>query len=162
MSLPTYVVGVDPGPQPGIAALSYTNGRLGNAQVLQVSAGLAVPVVGWLLEGARPVERLVLAIERFVVGPRAGRSSNPRAGQVTRDMVGALAAVGELHGAQVVLRPAVEVKRWATDERLAAAHLLKHTKGMPHARDGCRHALFAAVRDCGLPDPLSRHSRSPR
>jgi hypothetical protein len=52
------------------------------------------------------------------------------------------------------------VKPWATDERLAAAGLLDPTKGMRHARDAARHALFCAVRDFGLPDPLSAKART--
>jgi hypothetical protein len=47
------------------------------------------------------------------------------------------------------------VKPWATDTRLAAAGLMEPTTGMRHARDAARHALFAAVKTYGLPDPLS-------
>jgi hypothetical protein len=50
------------------------------------------------------------------------------------------------------------VKPWATDERLEAAGLLDLTKGMRHARDAARHALFTAVKDGGVPDPLSKHA----
>jgi hypothetical protein len=47
------------------------------------------------------------------------------------------------------------VKPWAVDKRLHAAGLLDMTAGMRHARDAARHALFCAVKDYGLPDPLS-------
>jgi hypothetical protein len=53
-------------------------------------------------------------------------------------------------------RSAADVKPWATDTRLQAAGLLDLTKGMRHARDAARHALFCAVCDFGLTDPLSR------
>ena len=54
------------------------------------------------------------------------------------------------------IRTAGEVKPWATDKRLHTAGLLDLTAGMRHARDAARHALYSAVRDYGLPDPLSR------
>ena len=44
---------------------------------------------------------------------------------------------------------------------MAAAGLLEPTKQLRHARDAARHALFAAVADCGIPDPLSRKARHP-
>jgi hypothetical protein len=52
-------------------------------------------------------------------------------------------------------RSASTVKPWATDARLERAGLLDLTAGMRHARDAARHALFCAVKNCGLPDPLS-------
>lgn len=157
---PTYVIGVDPGPISGVAAISFTRGEVTNAQALQCSAGMAVGLVVHLLTGARPA-RVLLAVERFVVGPRAARSSTARAGVVTRQLISALQAAGEAHGVLVLLRSAADVKPWATDARLRAARLLEVCTGMPHARDGARHALFTAVHDAGLPDPLIRH-RSPR
>ncbi len=157
---PTYVIGVDPGPTPGVAALSFTHGKVTNAQALQCSANMAVGLVVHLLVGAQPA-RIVLAVERFVVGPRAARSSTARAGVITRQLIGALQAAAEAYGVLVRLRSAADVKPWATDARLRAAGLLEVCTGMPHARDAARHALFTAVHDAGLPDPLIRH-RSPR
>jgi hypothetical protein len=55
----------------------------------------------------------------------------------------------------VFLRNASLVKTWATDKRLAAAGLLDATKGMQHARDASRHALYAAVHTGMARDPLS-------
>jgi hypothetical protein len=86
---------------------------------------------------------------------------------VTRDLIGTLQEVWEEHdstaegrrGARWFQRPAAHVKPWATDERLEAAGLLEATKGMRHARDAARHALFAACKDGGIPDPLSKRSR---
>ncbi|TDB80191.1 hypothetical protein E1091_19330 [Micromonospora fluostatini] len=101
----------------------------------------------------------VVAYERFVVGRRAGQSSSAAAGERTRTMVGEVEAWAR--GAQwrrVYARSAAEVKPWATDLRLAAAGLLDLTKGMRHARDAARHALYCAVRDLGLADPLSRRA----
>lgn len=155
------IVGVDPGPIPGVVALGLDDGEnLVDPSVFQcdpasalwvVTETLASQVIGWDLK--------LLAVERFVVGPRASRSSTAGAGALTRNLIGNLQGIGELAGARVVLRSASEVKPWATDTRLDAFGLLAGTKGMPHARDGARHALFAAVRDGGLADPLSRRKQ---
>jgi hypothetical protein len=51
------------------------------------------------------------------------------------------------------------VKPWATDKRLTAAGLLAMTAKMADARDACRHALYTAVHDAGIPDPLSAAGR---
>ena len=78
------------------------------------------------------------------------------AGRVTRELIGVLAdlAAGRPQ-VTVIRRPAGLVLPWATNHRLAAAGLMAPTVGMPHARDAARHALYAAVRDGGMPDPLS-------
>jgi len=153
------VLGVDPGPTTGIAALRYTDGRLAEVRVAQCCADWALPLLTGLglLD---PAQRglIVLAIERFVVGPRAAHSATAVAGQITRDLAGALIALGEPTRVLIRTRSAAEVKPWATDTRLDAAGLLAPTRGSAHARDGCRHALFAACHDLGIPDPLSRHS----
>ena len=155
------VVGIDPGPVPGIVVLDAQAGVLLGAEVLQCTAGLAPLLLEKLI---LDVPSLV-ATERFVVGRRAGRSAAAAAGARTRDLVGELRHVVDTeqrhHGrSRWIDRSAGEVKPWATDARLDAAGLAALTKGMRHARDGARHALFAAVRDGALPDPLSRRSAS--
>lgn len=164
---PVRVVGVDPGPVPGVAVLSFADGWPLSASVFQCDADSVL----WLIRPASLVppgkladtfpERIVLAVERFVIGPRSSHLATPRAAATTRDMVGAVIELGrELAGVTVVQRCAAEVMPWATDRRLAAAGLLTVTKTMPHARAAARHALFAAVRDGGLPDPLSAKVRA--
>ena len=101
------------------------------------------------------------AIEKFVPGPRSGRLRHSE-GKATADLAAALAGLIERRGRRVVQRAAAEVKPWATDARLDAAGLLDVTKGMPHARDACRHALFAGVRDGRMPDPLSSQAGGTR
>lgn len=148
-----YVIGIDPGPLPGIVRLQLDQGKLVDAQALQVTPGLLVTV----LDGINAeTEVEALAYERFVVGRRAAQSSSAAAGARTRNMVGELEAWANPSWRKVFARSAAEVKPWATDARLDAAGLLDLTKGMRHARDAARHALFCAVRDFGLADPLSR------
>lgn len=155
------VVGVDPGPIPGVAMLVTGAGRT-RAAVFQCNADAVLTLLGMLLDSQPAAALTVLAVEQFIVGRRAARSAAPGAGMVTREMVGAVARLGDaLPGIHVVRRAAHDVMRWATDERLDAAGLLSVTRGMPHARAASRHALYAAVRDGNLPDPLSSKVRAP-
>lgn len=154
-----HVVGVDPGPVPGIASLLIGRGRLTEVVVAQVSAELLPDVLRTLLERHRV--RTVIQVETFVVGKRSMRSG--AAGAVTRDLVGQAAqTVIEFgrsrpdHAVHYAQRTASQVKPWATDARLVAAGLSSRCSGMRHARDAARHALWAAVHDAGLPDPLSK------
>jgi hypothetical protein len=162
---PFRVVAVDPGPTPGVAAVTGGPGPVSVA-VFQCDARSVAWLVHTLLtlpaRNKRIQYRVVLAVERFVVGPRAARLAGAAAAAQTRDMIGELGALGEeLAGVTVVRRAAAEVMPWATDKRLSAAGLLAITKAMPHARAAARHALFTAVRDGGLPDPLSTKVRAP-
>jgi len=147
------VIGVDPGPVPGIVALHFDRVRLGPVDVIQCSAGVSGEILDHLL--SIPLwPRTLVQIERFVVG--RGSMKSGRHGAVTRNQVGALKEIARTHcGDWVFERSAAAVKPWAVDDRLARAGLLEPTKGMTHARDAARHALFCAVRDGGIPDPLS-------
>jgi len=155
MTAARLVIGVDPGGTVGIATLTYGDGVLLRNEVLQCSPGLLLPILELLTTTNLAC---LLAVERFVVGPRAARSSTPAAGRVTRGLISDILREYKACASAVVLkeRAAAVVKPWATDTRLAAAGLLDPTKGMPHARDAVRHALYAAVHDSGIPDPLSR------
>ena len=149
------VIGVDPGPTTGLALICWhADSRVPTVEVAQVSDTLAVELFGLML-GA-PTDHNLVAIERFVVGRTSMKSG--RDGEVTRTLIGAVSERATRHGDTPVLRSAANVKPWATDERLAAAGLLDVCKAMGHARDAARHALFTAVRDGGLPDPLSTRS----
>lgn len=151
------VVGVDPGPIPGVAVLGVDRDKASVTQlILQCEPDTVLTLVGNALTSSRRWELRVLAVERFVVGSRAAHLATPKAAAITRDMVGAVAAVGlGVPGVLVVQRSASEVMRWASNKRLHAADLFTPTRGKPHARAAARHALYAAVRDCNLPDPLS-------
>lgn len=146
------VIGVDPGMTTGIALLELT----GDARALSVELVQCTPdIVRNIVRSFSCGQVLLLAVEKFVVGPRATRSSTPAAGRITRELIVELADLDRELDCRVVLRSAAEVKPWATDARLKATGL-SLPKGMPHALDALRHALFAAVADCGIPDPLSR------
>jgi hypothetical protein len=160
------VLGIDPGATTGLALLDVTGPRWNLLQVA-TSSGAGSPSTGphsvsavmWLVQCYLDRGLELIAVERFVVGPRAAKSRSAAAGQLTRHLVGALSSLGGAGpaGLSVRLRPAAEVKPWATDERLKAAGCA--IPGMRHAVDAARQALFAACKDLGMPDPLS--SRSP-
>jgi hypothetical protein len=157
------VLGVDPGPTPGIVRLLLNEGARyriitdWTVEVVQCTAGALVPVLNALADV--PESTADLTYEAFVVGYRASRSRTASAGKATRDMTRDLAGWAAHHDIPSHTYRATDVKPWATDERLDAAGLLEPTKGMRHARDAARHALFTAVRAYGLPDPLSRKGR---
>lgn len=144
MSALNLVIGVDPGPTPGVVALSISHGVILTAEVVQCSETALWSV----LRGLDNERRGLLAVERFVVRGRANRAQS-----LTRDQV---AQLQQLYAGRAALRSASQVKPWATDARLEVAGLLEAAKGMRHAKDAARHALFCAVHDAGVPDPLSK------
>lgn len=156
-------IGMDPGPTPGLVRLRYVSDADGNiahlldVAVVQCSANVFSQVLGVWLRACRQVPDTYVQVERFVIGRGSYRSGSP--GALTRDQVGEAAAIAIEYGATVTRRSASETKKWATDGRLDAAGLLKATKGMTHARDAARHALFTAVSEGRIPDPLSRKAR---
>lgn len=159
------IIGVDPGPTTGIVELVWEGlgcvpGRVcqcGASAALSILDAWLTPHAGTLQPGHFDLRTLSwLAVERFVDGRHAGRGNAPSAGRTTRDLVAAIESrFAPLSHVCVVLRSASEVKPWASDVRLDRAGLLAPTKGMTHARDAARHALFAAVRNGAL-DPLAR------
>lgn len=152
-------IGMDPGPTPGLVKLTYSDGKLIGVNVVQCSANSALDVLEMWLHGlprGSACERYFGA-EQYVDRER-GRSG--AAGQRTKDLVGSaltLAVAGSAYGVQ---RKAVTVKAWATDARLERLGLIAATKGMTHARDAARHALYTAVKDGKCPDPYSRRTAS--
>lgn len=157
----TRVIGIDPGPTPGMVELVYLDGRLSDIHVAQCSLGIAGPVfLALIAERSAAAWETTVQIEKFVIGRRSARSSTAKAGEQTRELIGALQHEASLLGAVVLLQPAAAVKPWANDKRLDAAGILAATKGMTHARDAGRHALYAASHDAAMPDPLSKEFAS--
>jgi hypothetical protein len=151
------IIGVDPGSTTGLAVLELVDGRYQCLHVEQIPAGdfpdrFDAVVTEMRARGTLPNEFHV-ATEAFVVRGRATRSRTPKGGEHARRVNGWLHASLPPH--QLSVRSASQVKKWATDRRLAAAGILEQTKGMGHARDAQRHALFAARMDLQWPDPLS-------
>lgn len=188
------IIGIDPGGTTGVALLQMRPGADGTPryclpkafQVGTRRAGRGERSEGIVerLEFEFPLEfqaaqlgraPLLFAVEKFVVGPRAGRAGTPQASEVARKVIGQIHALAYDLDATIVERTASQVKLWATDARLRRAggvaaywpddkasvpglepSLYDATAKLPHARDAARHALFAAVQDVRWPDPLSR------
>lgn len=149
----TYIIGIDPGPIVGVCLLRTPPpaGRpdAWHAEIAQITpSGLWALIAGWL----EAYRIRAVAAETFVIGPRATRLNAPQASKAARDVLGGL-TLAIPHEVQRIERRAVDVKQWATDARLNAAGLLAPTKGMRHARDGARHALYCACRDFGARVP---------
>jgi hypothetical protein len=151
------VIGIDPGPTTGIVELKWSDDAQAftRKRIAQCNSPAALAVVAaFILE--HDTAPTFLAIEKFVDGRRSGRGNSPVSGRVTRDVIAALTLeYTDYPLTTVELRSASEVKPWANDERLHRVGLWSATKGMTHARDAARHALFAAVKH-GVPDPLSK------
>lgn len=146
------IIGVDPGSTTGLAVLTLVDGRYWCEQVLQVPAGdvpkMFEDLFSWDIDSTTRI-----ATEAFMIRGRAARSRTPKGGEHARRINGWI--LGTFPHRMVASRSASQVKKWATDRRLAAAGVLEQTKGMGHARDAQRHALFAARMDLQWPDPLS-------
>ena len=132
----TQVMGIDPGPKPGVALLQIAGsvvvhaGRLRPDQVPDL-----IPAVE------------LVSTERFVLG--RGTARKTKAGSLeTLAYIEQVRAWAHAAGVRLVEYPAGVVKPWATDDRLRAFGC--YVTG-DHDRDAARHALFAAVRSNLLP-----------
>lgn len=152
MTTPLFV-GIDPGQTTGICAFVSPHAPV----VMQINAKpvFVVGIVRALIEHDVGGEGATLAVEQFVVLHRAARSSTARAGAIAREIIAVLQSLAREIDATLHLRPAAAVKPWASDWRLELAGLLEPTQHMTHARDAARHALYAAVHDGYVIDPLS-------
>lgn len=155
-------IGMDPGSTVGLLQLIYSERLLLGVRVIQCSANCALDLLEMWLQGL-PINATVgmevyFGVERYVRNLRGGGG---QAGARTRDMVGSAVTLAQTHGVHTAQRSAVEVKAWATDGRLEAAGLIAPTKGMSHARDAARHALFTAVAEGKIPDPYSKRRGRP-
>lgn len=153
------VFGIDPGPTTGIFQLDYSNGLLLSKTRLQADAEDAEFVLemllAWYANNADVVKRFA-GIEKFVTGHSAG-TRGKKAG-LTRQFEVLLAERLQSWGAKVAVRPTAIVKPWATDKRLIEAGLVGASALHGKARDtydAGRHALYAAVHDAGMKDPLA-------
>lgn len=150
------VIGVDPGVTAGIVALPYVSGNALTPMVVQCDHASARFFVEAITNAHSPEYVVRLAVEAFVVGTRATRSTHAQAGKITRALIAQLTGLFDT----ALSWPAATVKPWATDHRLYAAGLIVPTAGMNHARDAARHALYAAVHQGLTVDPLSAKAQA--
>ena len=158
------VIGIDPGPATGMCFLDYSNQfapyALVGKSLLQSDADSAPIVLKSMLHtyyGSQDlVGRRYASVEKFVTGRSAG--SRGKSANVTRQLVMELTEVLQQFGYDVQIRSAAEVKPWATDKRLEAAGITGPAAvhgQFRHSYDAARQALFSAVKDAKLRDPLA-------
>jgi hypothetical protein len=163
----TQIIGVDPGPDTGILSL-FPHDNTVTIRALQVDSGSVIEALLWLheLANARKHTKTVIAHERYVLRPGSHKVKDQSANQVTRDLNGQIAALHQgvttpIPEIVVVETRAVDVKAWASEDRLKATPVWRITKGMRHARSAAWHALHVAVFRCGWPDPAGLHAGAP-
>ena len=135
----TTVTGLDPGPKPGTCRLTITTETVGG----QLQPAQVAVEVG--LELTELYRADYLAVERYVLQPRSGKSQDKGAQTATLVMAEEVftQAVARLGRDHVQYVGPGNVKGWATDRRLER-YGLKVSGG--HHRDAVRHALHYAVR----------------
>ena len=162
------VIGVDPGPIPGLAVLAYADGHLAETRTLQCSANFIAlllreeivhakaPINGALTEDEPTT--VLLSVERYLPSKMGNRMLAAGQNAQTRDMAARLVAeyAQGWPWLRTVSYPAAPVMRWATEDRLRKVGAWEITTGCAHARSAAKHALYAAVKDGNMPDPLSR------
>lgn len=160
-------LGIDTGDTTGFGLACWASGerKAALARAWQCNRASAALLLCWILREHAPGEDTSWAprvsavqIEAFDDRPRAhglrGTSPATIRAQVT-SLQGACAEAG----VPCYVRSASVMKTWSLAAgRLERAGLAGVTAAaaMKHARDAMGHALFCAVHDCGLPDPLSR------
>lgn len=150
------VIGCDPGPSTGISLLDYEDSRLTSWTVLQVDGDSAQGVLEAILTRRQSVlgntiVKRYASVEPFVTGQGAG--TRGAKADYTRQEAFKLVEQLQLWGYAVKLRKAADVKVWADDRKLRAAGILRPPENR-HGNDASRQALFAAVHDAYLPNPL--------
>lgn len=148
-------LGIDPGPCPGMFLAGWDAGKREPAWVraFQCDAGSADSLLLMILAEYGDAVTCGQVEEFRTQGHGAG--TRGKAASVTRSQVILLTALAEARGLKLAVRHSSAVFPWCSDKRLRAAGLYEATTGLVHARAASRHALFCAVHDGGLRDPLS-------
>lgn len=149
------VLGIDPGPVPGLFLALWRPGerKASWARAFQCNADGAPGLLSMILAvfGGQVTHG---QIEEFRTLHGAG--TRGRRASLAREQVVTLTRMAAERGVTLAVRHSSQAFPWAGDRRLQAAGLYEATAQLPHARAASRHALFCAVADGGLPDPLSR------
>jgi hypothetical protein len=162
-------LGIDTGDTAGFGLGGWTGGerKAATARAWQCDGDSAALLLRWILrshrDSALTAEGIAaVQVEAFDDRPRNHglRGTHPAG---IRAQVTELQAVCAEFSVPCYVRTASVMKNWSLAAgRLERAGLSPVTEAaaMKHARDAMGHALFCAVHDCGLPDPLSRASRT--
>lgn len=148
-----FIIGIDPGPVSGVCLLR-TPDPAGKPDAWVGEFAQCTPDALWALLAMwidrHPIR--AVAHESFVVGHRASRVNDPAASKAARDIEGGL-RLAIPSGIHRISRRAADIKTWASEARLKACGLHVGGKALVHARDGAKHALYAACHDFGVRVP---------
>lgn len=150
-------LGIDPGGTSGLFLGAWALGRHKTplfTRSWQCDMAATPELLEWILE-CHGASIGVVGIEAW--DERGRKTAGFSASAMTKLITG-LHHVAAAAGHEVRVRPARDVKPWATDTKLGAAGLGRDMfpAAMKHSRDAARHALYAACKDLGLRDPQSR------
>jgi hypothetical protein len=149
------VIGVDPGVTTGISFLDYIDKRLAGTMQVQVDAKSATALLETLLlrfYNSKTIVQRWAQIEPFKTGQSAGAKGEPA--EVTRQQAFILGETLQMYGYHTELRKKGDISTWGSNKRLEKAGIIRQLDGMRHANDASRHALYCAVHDAHMPDPL--------
>lgn len=150
------VIGLDPGPIPGIVTLhwlSHPGWVLDAVHAYQCGAATAAKLLALLLDEYGD-DWAAAGIERYV--DTGNLKSKRDHGGVTVRQERELTAVAAEHGVRPGCLPAATVKTWASARRMKESGVWPAIPAkLEHARSAAQVALYWAVRNGGVPDPLS-------
>jgi hypothetical protein len=158
------VIGIDPGHTAGLVLAGWERSakKVSHVHAYQCDGGSLLGLARMIVSDF-PVRITAAAIEAFDDRPGRRKLANANPRQI-RAQVTALTLLLQEHGIPAYVRQVSDVKSWIEVEkdngeaRLAAAGIwdLVSPAAMIHARSASWHAVFCAVKQCGIPDPLSR------
>ena len=136
------VLGLDPGPAPGVVVLELADGKVSGLLVVPAPPENVPELIRTRLGGLVDL----VALEKFLVSP--GTARRTRGGsELAMSQAVTWKQLAKSQGLPVQYLPAGTVKPWATDTKLKALGLYQPTAvGGGHHRDACRHALYMAAR----------------
>lgn len=150
-------LGIDPGGTSGAFLGAWALGRHKTplfTRSWQCDMAATPELLEWILE-CHGASIGVVGIEAW---DERGRKTAGFSASAMTKLITELHGIAAAAGHEVRVRPARDVKPWATDRKLEAAGLgpAMFPAAMKHAKDAARHSLFAACKDLGLRDPQSR------
>lgn len=149
------VIGVDPGVTTGISFIDYIDKRIAGTMQLQVDHASAVALLELILGrwyNSNVIVQRWAQVEPFKTGQSAGAKGD--AAEITRQQAFILGETLQVHGYHTELRKKGDIDTWGSNKRLEKAGIIRQLDGMRHANDASRHALYCAVHDAHMPDPL--------
>jgi len=159
------IIGVDPGPQPGVFADRYSPPQKDGSKIrttMPIYFECNPDALLLFIQAILPsdVRLVIITYELYVVGNRSAKVSTPGDNATTMRMCGQIQGLAG-HDPRIAIKrhTAAQVMPWASVDRLERAGIAKLVAKLTHARSAAKHCLFTAVHDAGVPDPLSKRHK---